>query len=146
MFDAVQTEGKVTARRVEWFDTGWLYLLREDAQRVALSHLDNLWKMEAQSDEMWLIEDERGPIMFIGVVPYTYLGASRYVWTFPFAAMEARHVRPVRRLIDANMGRFPIVVAQVVKGHTMSERFAKCFGLRYSYDNGNFAVYVREGQ
>lgn len=146
MFDTVQAEGGVEARLVERFDHNWLYLLPDDAQRLALSHLDNLWKLEAESEEMWIITDKDLPIMFIGIIPYTLIGSSKYIWTFPFAGFKPLHARPVKRLVDANIERFDVCAAQVVFGFSRGERFARFFEFKPQYMNGNMLVFVREGK
>lgn len=144
MFDGIISEAGLVARQVQRFNPQWLYSLPEDAQRTAFQYLDNLWSLEARSSEMWLVTDGEEPVFFVGVIPYSLIGASSYVWTFPFKGFKAKHARPIKRMIEANKDRFVMLTAQVPYGLSRSERFAEFFGFKPQYALGDMIVYVRD--
>lgn len=144
MFDGLINEMGLTARQVQRFNPQWLYHLPADAQATAMRHLDNMWTLEARSSEMWLITEGKELVFFIGVIPYSLVGASSYVWTFPFKGFKAKHARPIRRMIDENKDRFVLWTAQVPTGFIRGERFAKFFGFEPQYRLGDMTVYVRD--
>ena len=139
-----QSWGNVSAVRVEEFSPDWLAFMNEDARQVFEAHSDNFAALSGRSAEMWILSDGDTPIFFIGVIPYSMVGASTYIWTIPFNTFTVRHLKGVKRLIDFNANRFYTLVAKVVIGFSRGESFAKFFGFTPSYEENGMTIYVRE--
>lgn len=139
-----QSWGNVSAVRVEEFSPDWLAFMDSDSRNLLAAKMDEFLALSKKSTEMWILYGEDAPILFLGVVPYSLVGASTYIWAVPFVGLTRMHLKAIKRLIDLNVDRFFTLVAQVETGFSKGEVFASFFGFSPNHEERGMTIYVRE--
>ena len=98
---------------------------------------DDVDKLSATS-ECYLIEVDGKPVAFVGFRLLEIVSQYKYIWVIPFRDLRAKHIRPLRRLMQQhNLG---FIIAHVFSGN---EKFARLFGFEYHSEIKGMPTYVR---
>lgn len=128
--DEFYEEGPVQAFRLASFSPEWLDFASQDARRQLLEDPNLTYILLKTARELWVVFDRTVPILVLGIIPYSMIGSSAYIWLVPFRALKAIHLPTLRRMFRKHAIRFPMLHAKVTAGSQKEMRFAEFFGFK----------------
>ncbi len=134
----------ISAVRVDGWDSKCEVFVTERTKERLHAREVEFELLNAKSTECYLVQAPDGtPLVFIGIVPLTFMGGEAYIWLIPFKGLRARYLREMKRLFEVFFERFTRLVAQVFYCETEENRFVRYFGFTPTHEAEGMTIYEK---
>ena len=136
------TEAGISAVRVDGWDSKCEVFLTEKIRNRLHTKKIELELLNAKSTECYLVKaSDDTPLVFIGIVPLTFMGGAAYIWLLPFEGLKACYLREMKKLFEAFFEKFTRRVAQVFYWRKDRKQFVKYFGFTPTQKAKGMTIY-----
>ena len=136
------TEAGISAVRVDGWDSKCEVFVTEKTRKRLHAREVEFEFLNAKSTECYLVKaSDDTPLVFIGIVPLTFMGGAAYIWLLPFEGLKACYLREMKKLFEAFFEKFTRLVAQVFYCETDEKRFVKYFGFTPTQEANDMTIY-----
>ena len=138
------TEAGISAVRVDGWDSKCEVFVTEKTRKRLHAREVEFELLNAKSTECYLVKAPNGtPLVFVGIVPLTFMGGSAYIWLLPFEGLKAGYLREMKKLFEVFFEKFTLLVAQVFYCETNEKRFVKYFGFTPTQEANGMTIYEK---
>lgn len=145
MIQAQKTvEAGISAVRVDGWDSKCEVFVTERTRERLHAREVEFELLNARSTECYLVKaPDDTPLVFVGIVPLTFMGGAAYVWLIPFKGLKARYLREMKKLFEVFFEKFTRLVAQVFYCETNEKRFVRYFGFTPTQEANGMTIYEK---
>ncbi len=134
----------ISAIRVDGWDSKCEVFVTEKTRERLHKREVEFELLNARSTECYLVKaPDDTPLVFVGIVPLTFMGGEAYIWMIPFPGLKARYLREMKRLFEVMTEKFTRLVAQVFYCETEENRFVKYFGFTPIQEADGITIYEK---
>ena len=138
------TEAGISAVRVDGWDSKCeVFVTKKTRKRLHAREVE-FELLNVKSTECYLVKaSDDTPLVFIGIVPLTFMGGAAYIWLIPFKGLKARYLHEMKKLFEVFFEKFTRLVAQVFYCETNEKRFVKYFGFTPTQEANGMTIYEK---